>query len=216
MMTWEELVELLGPVKQQVPIPSFRYNIAPSAQILVAKNENEQLTLTTMPWGVKPSWSKGLLINAQSEKYTGAGRSFWKAWQRCLIPASGFFEWQRQEGGKRPTFIRLRDREHFAMGGLTKAFEHGGVMVDMSVVLTTLPNALMADIHNRMPVIIKAQDHEAWLSLRTPPNEIRAAVAPYPSQEMEAWPVDHIVDNARNNRPECVTAVGPVRFGTGD
>jgi len=212
-MSWEELVELLGPIKQQPPIPSARYNIAPSAQILVAKQESAQLALTTMPWGVKPSWSKSLLINAQAEKYGGEGRSFWKSWRRCLVPASGFYEWQKHEHGKTPIFIRVTKRPNFAMGGLYRSFEHGGIMIDMSVILTTRPNTLMADIHHRMPVIVHAQDHTTWLSDRTPQEDVIRMMEPYPSKEMEVWPVAHVVDNARNDRADCMTPVGPKRVG---
>jgi len=205
MMTWEELVELLGPISQQVPIPHARYNIAPSSQILVTKSESSQKTLTTMPWGVKPEWSKRLIINAQAEKYTGQGHSFWKSWQRCLIPTSGFYEWKVTHAGKEPTFIRLKEEKHFAIGGLYRGFEYGGVMVDMTVILTTKPNELMTDIHHRMPVIVARQDHQKWLSRSSSSHEIGPCVAPFPAEKMEAWAVGHLVDNARNDRPECMT-----------
>jgi putative SOS response-associated peptidase YedK len=162
-----------------------------------------------MRWGLVPSWVKEgapaqLLINARAETLSQK-RTFSKllSSQRCLIPASGFYEWQQAAGGKIPHYISLKDEPLFAFAGL---YERGadaqGADVFFYTIITTTPNALMAPIHNRMPVILSRDEEEFWLNPdETEAERLLPLLKPYPTEKMEAKPVSRAVNNVRNDGP---------------
>jgi len=169
-------------------------------------------------WGLIPHWAKdpalgNKLTNARGESVADkpSFRSAFKQ-RRCLVPASGFYEWQAEQGGrKQPWYIRLKGDEAMAMGGLWESWTSpDGEILRTFCVITTAPNEIMQPIHDRMPVIIPKIRWAAWLS---PENhdtaDLLAMLAPYDAAAMEAWPVSRRVSNAREEGAELIAAVAP-------
>lgn len=206
----ETAVEALPP---SVP----RYNIAPTQPVAAIRlNPNGERDFTFFHWGLVPSWAKDVsigsrMINARSETVTEKP-SFRTAFKRrrCLIPADGFYEWQKQGSGKQPMFIRPAEGEErpFALAGLWEMWrDPDGGTLQSCTILTTTPNELMAPIHNRMPVIIEPEDYDLWLNPEPDPEQGLHLLRPYPAEKMSAYPVSPVVNNPRNDVPECVQPI---------
>jgi putative SOS response-associated peptidase YedK len=191
-----------------------RYNIAPSQPVAVVSNEDPH-QLTFYKWGLLPSWAKdpamaNKMINARSETAAEkpAFRSAFKR-RRCLIPADGFFEWQQQGGGKVPLFIHLKDHAIFTMAGLWEIWHSpDGDEVRTCTILTTEANEFMKPIHDRMPVILRREDYDLWLSPREEPaGALQALMKPFDSTLMAAYAVSKAVNRPGNDDPEVVRPV---------
>lgn len=191
-----------------------RFNIAPSQPIAVITNEDSR-TLTFHRWGLIPSWAKDVaignkMINARSET-VDEKPSFRAAFKRrrCLIPADGFFEWQQRDGRKVPMFIHMKDRGVFALAGLWEVWHSPeGDEIRSATILTTEPNSLMADIHNRMPVILPPEAYSTWLAEGDQPaNVLKPLFRPYPADKMAAYPVSTFVNRPANDTPETIEPV---------
>jgi putative SOS response-associated peptidase YedK len=126
--------------------------------------------------------------------------------RRCLIPASGFYEWKTEDRLKQPYYISLKSGQMMAMGGLWESWisPDGGILRTCAIV-TTGPNALMRPIHDRMPVILAPQHWQAWLS--APPEEVSGLLLPYSAEAMRAWPVDRRVSRAGEDDPGMIEPV---------
>ena len=156
------------------------------------------------------------MINARSEtaaekpSFRSAVRS-----RRCLVPASGFFEWVKGPGGKQPHFIHFSDARVFAFAGLWERWtkgEHGPL--ETFTILTTAPNEMMADLHDRMPVILSRNDFAEWLEpAPLAPERLQRLTAPHPAAGMEAYPVSNHVNRPANDDPECIARIGPTFEG---
>ena len=193
------------------------YNIAPTQQVPVVLDVNGVRTGTMMRWGLIPFFARGeppkySTINASLEKVeTGpTWRGPWKRGQRCLLPASGFYEWHvGEDGRKQPFYIHVADQEVFGFAGLwDRSVKADGTAVESCAIITLPANALMAEIHNskkRMPAILRREDIEAWLS--GAPEEARAALVPYPADLMVAYRVSPRVNSPKNDDPELIEAV---------
>jgi len=189
-----------------------RYNVAPTQSMpVVVKHSPNQLAL--MRWGLMPAWAKDSrpgspLINARAETLAEK-RSFRQLLtaQRCLIPASGFYEWQQSEAGKTPYYIHLKEQPLFAFAGLyDRSVDAQGAEEFSYTIITTTPNALMAPIHNRMPVILRQEDEDAWLNPdETEPARLLPLLLPYSAEEMEAYTVSRAVNSPRNDGPQLRT-----------
>lgn len=193
-----------------------RYNIAPGQPIIALAN-NGQKRAVAFKWGLIPSWSKdpqigNRLINARAETLAEkpSFRSAFKR-RRCLIPTTGFYEWKKQPDGKTkiPTLISLKSKHPFALAGL---WEHWGSPegdeIETCTIITTEPNALMAPIHNRMPVILPQKSFDAWLALEEKrPDELQDLLRPYPAEKMTTHPVSSLVNSPTNDSPECIEPV---------
>jgi putative SOS response-associated peptidase YedK len=162
-------------------------------------------------WGLIPPWADdpqigSRMINARSETAPGKP-SFRRAFRerRCLIPADGFYEWQRTNGAKQPYFIHMEGRGPFAFAGLWESWSKGGEgEVRTCTILTTEANALVGEIHDRMPVILAADAYDVWLDPASERDELTGLLAPYPEDEMEAYPVSRFVNSPQNNDPRCI------------
>jgi putative SOS response-associated peptidase YedK len=128
-----------------------------------------------------------------------------------LIPATGFFEWQKQPDGKTkiPMHIHLASGQPFAFAGL---WEHWGSPegdeIESCTIITTEPNSLMASIHNRMPVIVSPDDYEIWLDPQEKrPEELQHLLKPFPAKDMQAHPVSTLINSPTNDVPECLDPV---------
>lgn len=192
---------------------SPRYNIAPSQPVAAvrapsAANERE---LVLLRWGLIPSWSKdpaigNRLINARSETVREKP-SFRNAFRkhRCLIPASGFYEWQRLERGKQPFYIRMRDRRPFAFAGLWDRWEGPDGPLETCTILTTAANTVLSPIHDRMPVILPSTEYARWLDLSLKdPDSLTSLLVPFPPEEMDAFPVSPRVNAPSNDDAGCI------------
>jgi len=131
--------------------------------------------------------------------------------QRCVILADGFYEWQTipDERRKQPIYIWLKSREVFGLAGLWDSWQQAdGAPLISSTVITTMPNELMATVHNRMPVILTAQALPRWLSMNgLPDGDLMACLQQYPDAEMKMYPVSTAVNRSGHNDPECVVPI---------
>lgn len=195
--------------EQYVP----RHNIAPTQPVAAVRlhPHGGERELTFFRWGLIPSWSKdpkigSRLINARGET-VAEKPSFRAAFKRrrCLIPASGFYEWQRVGDAKQPMYIYPAEGSTFGLAGLWETWRApDGSEVDTCTILTTTPNELMNVIHNRMPVIIEPEDYSMWLDPGDRPEDALHLLRPYPAHKMAAYPVSTVVNNPRNDTPECI------------
>ncbi len=190
-----------------------RYNISPSQPVAVVPNDGKN-RLDYFVWGLIPSWAKdpsigNRLINARAETLMEKP-SFRTAFRRrrCLVLADGFYEWHQEPGkrGKTPMLIRMEDGSPFAFAGLWELWNSpDGSQVLSTTIITTQPNSLVANIHNRMPVILPRAAHSLWLE----PSEVDPAglvglLDSYPAEEMMAYPVSTLVNDPKNEVPDCV------------
>jgi putative SOS response-associated peptidase YedK len=208
----ESLAERFDIQQQQLKLAP-RYNIAPSQSVPVVVR-NSPNRLVEMQWGLIPSWSKEpraqfSTINARAETITKSPvfRGSFKS-RRCLVPASGFYEWQRTEHGKQPFCIRLKGTDLFAFAGLYDVWHDAdGNELYSYTVITTAPNDLVASIHNRMPVILRQEDEAGWLDKESDPAQLLALLKAYPADAMEAYPVSRAVNSPANEGAELMQAV---------
>lgn len=194
-----------------------RYNIAPSQPVAIVRlNRNAERELTHVLWGLVPSWAKDVsigarMINARSET-VAEKPSFRSAFRRrrCLVPADGFYEWQSRGKKKQPYYVTLNDDQPFAIAGL---WEHwagaDGSELETCTLLTTEPNEKLADVHNRMPVILHVDDYDEWLgdgseTLPSEQDHLFHLMRPYEAEAMKLTPVSTYVSNARNEGPACI------------
>ena len=217
MYTWKDLHRLysLTTVPATELAPDF--NVAPTRQVPIVRTKDGQREGTLVRWGLVPFFAKGeppkySTINATIEKIE-AGPSWrgpWKRGQRCILPASGFYEWHvNEDATKTPYYITIVDQPVFGFAGLWDASKtDAGQVVESATIITMPPNKLMAEIHNakqRMPAILAAANVGAWLEGSS--DEARAALKQFPAAEMLAWPVSTRVNAPKNNAPELLEKV---------
>ncbi|MEK6779281.1 MAG: SOS response-associated peptidase [Candidatus Deferrimicrobiota bacterium] len=191
-----------------------RYNIAPSqmAPVVRASPADEGREFTRLRWGLIPSWAKdpsigNRLINARAETAVEkpAFRSALRH-RRCLVPASGFYEWQKLDRKKQPFYIRMRDGLPFAFAGLWEHWEDpGGSTIETYTILTTAANTILSPIHDRMPVIVAPGEYNRWLdpSLQGP-DSLAPLLVPFPPEEMLAFPVGPRVNTPSFDDARCI------------
>jgi putative SOS response-associated peptidase YedK len=196
-------------------MPEFTplYNIAPTARVLAVRKTGEDRIGSMMRWGLIPFWAKDLkkvpvMNNARAE--TVADKPMFKyafRERRCLIPASGFFEWKAQGKAKQPYFISARDGTPLSFAGIwgTWTAVDTGEAIDSCTIITTTPNALMETIHDRMPVILSPEDWDAWLDPGCKPDEaLLDLLKPYDPERMQAWPVSPTVGRVGNQGEQLI------------
>lgn len=208
------LLKLFPYITEQPSRAVARYNIAPGTPILAVANDKPD-RYDHFLWGLIPTWAKdpsigNKMINARAETLAEKN-SFKNAYKRrrCLIPADGFYEWQRTKGGKQPMLAHLKNGEPFAFAGLWERW-HGpdGEEIRSATIITTTPNELMKPIHDRMPVILHRRDFDRWLSPdEQPPSELNDLLKPFPADEMEAYPVSTRVNSPKNEGKDLVERV---------
>jgi putative SOS response-associated peptidase YedK len=196
------------------PPLSPHYNIAPSQSVAAvrASSAGTGRELVLLRWGLIPSWSKdsaigNRLINARAET-AREKPSFRNAFRRhrCLIPTNGFYEWQRQERGKQPYFVQMREERLFAFAGLWDRWESPDKgVIETCTILTTAANAVLAPIHERMPVILPPTEYSRWLDpglLNT--DSLAPLLAPFPPEDMLAFPVSPRVNSPTVDDEKCM------------
>lgn len=212
-LTWTEIVELYN-LTDGVPARNLepRYNIAPTTQVEMVRETGQQRELVPARWGLIPSWWKKpankspSTFNARSETVASKPmfRAAYKA-RRCLVPASGFYEWKRDGKDKQPYYITMADGSPMTFAGLWEKWSdiETGDDVLSCTVLTTEPNEAMASVHDRMPVILGANDFDEWLR-GTAGHELLTAC---PSDWLQMWPVSKAVGNVRNQASDLIAAI---------
>ena len=199
------------------PLFTPRYNIAPSQPIAAIRIDPDTTTrkLVMLRWGLIPSWAKdpkigNQCINAKAETVAEkpSFRSAFKK-RRCLVVATGFYEWQQRGPVKQPMWIGLRSKSPFAFAGLWEHWKPAeGEPLETCTIITTEPNDLMASIHNRMPVILAQSSYDQWLDPAFQNIEtLNGLLRPYPSEELTAYPVSTLVNNPRHDAPQCLEPV---------
>ena len=168
-----------------------------------------------MRWGLVPSWAKDMsigykTINARAETVatTPSFREPFRS-QRCLIPADGFYEWQRNGKAKQPYCFEVNDGKVFAFAGLWDKWRNPeGVMIESCTILTTTPNALLSDIHDRMPVILSPDAYDLWLD---PGFRSTAAISemlrPLSPTLMRRYPVSTRINSVQNDDADCAAPI---------
>ena len=195
------------------PLFKPNYNISPTQRVAVVRLNPESVKrdCVLLRWGLIPSWAKDAkignqCINAKGETVAEkpAFRSAFKK-RRCLVIADGFYEWQRLGERKQPIWIGRKDKRPFAFAGLWEHWKPAeGEPIETCAIITTEPNDLMAPIHNRMPVILAPASYIPWLDHNAPADSLKALLRPYPSAELQAYPVSTLVNNPRHNAPACL------------
>lgn len=204
----DEIRRLFGHGEQ----PNFppRYNIAPTQAVPVIFAEHGVRHFRLMRWGLIPSWVKdpkqfSLLINARLESvnekpsFRGAMK-----YRRCLVPADGFYEWQKTGGAKRPFFIRARGGAPFAFAALWETWtDRDGGEIDTVAIVTCAANKAIAPIHDRMPVVVPQDAVEAWLDCdRVDAKQAAALIGRVPEDFFEAYEISPRVNSVKNDSPE--------------
>lgn len=191
------------------------YNIAPGTTPAVLVRDTEGGVFGPMTWGFVPHWAKDLQqlkakpINARSETAASSGmfrHSF--EHRRCIVPALGFYEWQKSASPKQPFFIHAADQEMVSFAGLWSRWRDESQQRDLLTftILTTSANEKIRDIHDRMPCILTPESEQAWLSLETTPDAAQALLRPYPAEQTASYPVSRAVNKVDQNGPELIEA----------
>ena len=195
-----------------------RFNIAPTSTVAVARIPSNQTNavLEGLKWGLIPVWASdpsigNKLANARAETITEkpSFKSSFKK-QRCLVPIDGFFEWNQETKPKQPSYFTMKDDEPFALAGIWDYWKPkaGGEGVYSFSLITTEANAVLAKVHDRMPVIVPPDQYGEWLD---PNNQDTAKLVnflkPYPPAKMKATLVSTYVNATRNQGPQCIEPV---------
>jgi putative SOS response-associated peptidase YedK len=214
-LNWKQIHRLATLTTPPLEFPDS-FNVAPTQRAPIVREVDGQRRLDLLRWGLVPFWADDAkignsLINARADTAATkpAFRAAFKS-RRCLVPASGFYEWQKLDDGKRkqPHYVQRADENPMFFAGLwerwDKQGEAAGGPVETYTILTTDPNELMARIHNRMPVILDPADFGAWLAQEIPAEKLAGLLRPYPAELLMSHPVSTLVNNPRTNQPECV------------
>ena len=193
-----------------------RYNIAPSQGIAVIRHlpEKSFRQLDMIRWGLIPYWAEDIkigskLINARSETLAQKP-SFRTAFKkrRCLIAADGFYEWKRTGKIKQPFYVQLKKGGVFSFAGLWETWKSSnGNSIESCTIITTSPNELIREIHDRMPVILHPEQYEIWLQGQPSSHSLQQLYAPYPAGRMEMYRVSSEVNSPKNESPACLMPV---------
>lgn len=193
-----------------------RFNIAPTQNVVCIRQNGASRESCMMRWGLVPSWANDLkvgarMINARSES-AAEKPSFRTALKkrRCLIPADGFFEWEKLDRRtKQPWLIHFRSHTPFVFAGLWESWQPPDKEqpVLSCSILTTASNMEMAEIHDRMPVVIEPQHYAAWLSSEASVGQVQGLMSGVPDGSWDRFPVNPIVGNVRNDVPECIQSI---------
>lgn len=199
----------------ELPTIESRYNIAPSQPMAIITNDAPQ-EVTLVKWGLVPHWSKdpaigNKMINARSE--TAAEKPSFRTsfkYRRCLIPASGFYEWKKTDNGKVPQYIYLQDEPVFSFAGLWSVWtDPEGGELWTATILTTDANDKMKSLHDRMPVILPRESRELWLDKEADPAALQSLMKPYDKGTIEYYPVSKAVNKPANDNPTLIERDDP-------
>ncbi|MFO7952952.1 MAG: SOS response-associated peptidase [Bacillota bacterium] len=210
LATDKKILEMLFDLEIRAELPP-RYNIAPAQEILAVRisPEDGQKEAAFLKWGLVPFFADdqtigNRMINARAETvpHKPSFRNAFKK-RRLLIPATGFFEWKKENGSKQPYYICRKDKKPFSLAGLWERWDKGERPLETCTILTTEPNSLVAPLHNRMPVIIPHEAYEDWLK-QAGEKDLSRLLKPYPAEELAAYPVSPLVNNPAQDSKELI------------
>jgi putative SOS response-associated peptidase YedK len=206
-----DLHELFGGGRWSTRQP--RYNVAPTQEVAIIRAvpaDPLRRELVDIPWGLPAPWDPNKrLINAKAETVDQLA-SFRDGFarRRCLVISDGWYEFEAVNGKKLPWLYTLGNGGPFAFAGLwTKARAANGEPLEACVIITVPANDLAGKIHPRMPAILDPADYETWLDAKTPTVQLKKMLRPYDAARLKAQRVSTMVNNARNDVPECVMPV---------
>ncbi len=189
-----------------------RYNIAPSQNILTVVERAAQREATFLQWGLIPSWSKEPkgFINARVETIEDKP-SFKESFQRrrCLIVADGFYEWERIGKISQPYFFQMKDGEPFVFAGIWDRWGDSKGSINSCAIITTTANELLAQIHTRMPVILRPESFDLWLSDQSRSADLKDLLTPFSSDLMTSHPVGYEVNDTKADDESLLRPVEP-------
>lgn len=191
-----------------------RYNIAPSQMIDAVLESDAERILTQLKWGLIPSWAKdgtigNKMINARAETLAEKP-SFKNAFKsrRCIIPASGFYEWAKKgTQAKQPFYFYLKEKQVFGFAGLYEEWtdKETGELVESCTIITTEANEVLNPVHDRMPVILKPENYDLWLDQKEKNTDrLQNLLIPFPANEMASHPVGKAVNSPSYDSPELI------------
>ncbi|UMZ35994.1 SOS response-associated peptidase [Priestia megaterium] len=191
-----------------------RFNVAPSQQILTIGSNGGKRTGITMKWGLVPSWSKDSkigykMINARAEGIDQKP-SFKTPFKhkRCLIVCDGFYEWKKEGENKQPFRFVMEDGRPFAFAGLWDEWDKNGEPLYSCTIITTTPNEITQEVHNRMPVILEEDAYDVWMDSKMNDTEyLKSLLIPFPSKKMKSYPVSTLVNSPKNDVAECLAPI---------
>ncbi|MGE6576246.1 SOS response-associated peptidase [Paenibacillus xylanexedens] len=192
------------------------YNAAPMQYIPTIIGSKDGNRLGSLRWGLVPVWAKddkigNKMINARAE--TLAEKPAFKrliSTKRCIIPTNGFYEWRKEDSAKQPMRILMKDDRLFSLAGLYDTWtDPDGNKLSTCTIITTEPNSLMEDIHNRMPVILRPEDEAEWLGRDNDDvQSLLGLLKPYEASAMRAYEVPKEVGNVENNNEGLLKDIG--------
>lgn len=195
---------------------SQRYNIAPSQTVAVISNQEGKRKLEGYRWGLVPHWAKDIkigysMINARAESLSTkpAFRNLLSR-NRVAILSDGFYEWKLQEdGGKQPYRFQLKSRGIYGFAGLYDEWKTPeGELLKSCTIITTRPNDLVRDVHDRMPVILDSDTLDKWINPDlTDREQVLSMLIPYPTDSMISYPVSKNVGNVKNSDPSLINPI---------
>ena len=220
--TLEELEKIYGAV----PDGSFpvepNYNVAPSHHmpVILEKDDynddneiNSGRIIRSHRWGLVPFWADSIntgysMINARGESLSKK-KSFQKPFksQRCIVPASGFYEWKKTDSGKFPHYIQRKESDLMHFAGLWEHWEdpENGETVNSYTIITTSANAPIEELHDRMPAMLMPEEFDTWLDPSFHDmNALQDLIHPWPDDDIQFYRVNQDVGNVRNNKPELI------------
>ncbi|EJZ17414.1 SOS response-associated peptidase [Rhizobium sp. Pop5] len=196
-----------------------RWNGAPSQDYpiivrdIVREPDTSGPIFVTARWGLMPSWAKPggrpppVNVRCEGISSNGMFRAAYRS-RRCLVPINGFFEWKDIHGtgkNKQPYAIAMKDGSPFALAGIWETWKDAnGVSIRNFAIVTSEPNEMMAEIHDRMPVILHREDYERWLSPEPDPHDL---MKPFPAELMTMWKIGRGVGSPKNDRPDIIEEV---------
>lgn len=189
-----------------------RYNIAPTQEILTVIQPESTREAKFLQWGLIPYWSKEPkgVINARVEtidEKPSFKESFEK--RRCLILADGFYEWERNGKISQPYYFQLKQTEPFAFAGVWDRWRYDGGSITSCAIITTTANDLLAKIHTRMPVILRPESYDLWLSDQSRAADLKDLLVPYPADQMTSHAVGYEVNHAKTEDESLIREVEP-------
>jgi putative SOS response-associated peptidase YedK len=197
------------------PLPP-RYNVAPGENVLVVRREGSARVLDRSAWGLQPARRGAapkpvLNLRAESLRSSAANDGPAARRVRCLVPAGGFFEWRHLGRARQPWYFRMKDAPLLGLAALcdeAAAPFPGGAATPAALrrcaIVTTEPNGLVAEVHDRMPVIIPRAAYGSWLDPAVPLADLLALLAPFPADAMVGYPVSSVVNRAGVEDPRAI------------
>ncbi|MFA5828696.1 MAG: SOS response-associated peptidase [Candidatus Shapirobacteria bacterium] len=190
------------------------FNVSPGQFMPIITSGERGNHFSLMRWGLVPSWAKDSkigfrMINARADTVSvkPSYRSAFRR-QRCLVPASGFYEWETKNKKKTPFYYTLKDQPLLAFAGLWEEWtDPNGVKLQTYTIITTDSNQLISPIHDRMPVILKPQSEKTWLDDKTSPDSLLALLKPFSPSSMLSTQVSDRLNRSSENDPRLIKPV---------